>query len=125
MNKIEIRAEELQTEGLWQEVVKQLTDEQVDQLTVDRQHAPGEGSASEPVTIAVTLTVPTIALCVILSNAIKQALETHRQKMHMEKVLIAAVVAPEAVPELRKLAETHAKVAVEIKDTTASNLTGP
>jgi hypothetical protein len=107
------------TEQLWKEIHNSLSDDLLDSVGVERTHAPGEGSANEPVTIAVTLAIPTIAITVGIVRIIEKWLENKRQEGQLTLLIEGASSAPEAVEDLRRLAEKHSEVSLKIKPATA------
>ncbi len=65
-------------------VTGQLDDETLDNIKVERQFAPVAGLASEPVTVAVTLTLGTTAV-IAVARIIERWLENHRQEQAMSR----------------------------------------
>lgn len=71
------------TESLLQTVLKDLSDEEIDQLGVKREYAPVSGLASEPVTIAVIL-VASLKAATALGTALAAYIAYKTEKLKKE-----------------------------------------
>jgi hypothetical protein len=110
------------TESLVQTVLKDLSDEEIDQLGVKREYAPVSGLASEPVTIAVIL-VASLKAAAAVGSALAAYIKYKTEKLKKEAVSSPGSVQPapitiqtsQAAPsELKDLRSTeYVKVAVD------------
>jgi len=99
------------TEELAQFIAHGLDDETLDGIQFDRQLAETEGLASEPITMAVVLTLSPIAAAVVV-RLIERWLENRRQKGALRLVLEAFSKSDEAGKAVAQLAERHAKISI-------------
>lgn len=83
-SSVEIRIEAGDnTESLLQTVLKDLSDEEIDQLGVKREYAPVSGLASEPVTIAVIL-LASLKAATALGSALAAYIAYKTEKLKKE-----------------------------------------
>lgn len=91
------------TESLAQFVTTQLDDATLDRLEIDREVASQAGLASEPVTIAVSIALGTVAI-----SAITRLIERWMENQH-QLHLLQIVADAETEEERRQLASLSAK----------------
>lgn len=93
-------------------VTQELDDTTLDQIDVEREIAPTEGLASEPVTVAVTLTLGTTAIVAVL-RIVERWLESQRQMSTLTIVAEGFEQSDEAGKQLAALARKHAHVSTK------------
>lgn len=103
------------TEDLAKFVFAELDDETLDEIEVEREHAPAHGLASEPVTVTLILTLGPPAILAI-GRLTERWLEARRQERQMRLVMEAYEASPEAGQALKALAERNAEVALALAD---------
>ena len=91
------------TEDLAEYVLNALDDETLDEVDVEREHAPAHGLANEPVTLTVVLTLapPLIAG---VTTLIKNWMDNRSKERQLELTIVARGVSPEAQETLDELA---------------------
>ena len=102
------------TEELFQFLLDGLPPQELDELEVERRFAETRGLASEPTTLGVSL-VLTSSMVVAICRLVARWLEQQRQDSQMKLVLRAYGHSEEAGKALTRLAEEHAKLAIEYK----------
>lgn len=110
MSTIELSADD-HTEELVQYILNSIDESTLESMEVDRQIQRPQGLASEPVTIAVTLTLATVGVSAVV-RLIERWMEHRRQMCALRIVASGFEVSEEAGKQLAKLAEAHAGVSV-------------
>jgi hypothetical protein len=113
-----------QTEPLLKEVLNSLDDATLDTVGVDRTFAPADGLGSEPITIAVTLTLSP-AVAIGLTIAVRKWLENRRQEEQVKLLIDAYALSDEAGKSVERLTTLHAGVAVKLHDALPQNPAKP
>lgn len=99
------------TEDLLTFITTELDDDVLDQVEIDRQGLKSDRLATEPVTIAATLTLATTTV-VIVGRIIERWLENDRQLEQLRLVATGFERSDEAGRALAALGKENAKVAV-------------
>jgi hypothetical protein len=107
------------TEDMLQFVLAEMTDEQIDDLEIDRGLARGHGLQSEPVTISVVIGG---AAVVAVARLIGQWLESRRQVKAMEMVATGYGVDSEVGRAMLDLAKAHAGVAARFAEASSGGV---
>jgi hypothetical protein len=97
------------TESIVGFVTSELDDSLLDTINVDREVASTSGLASEPITLAATITLTTTAIVAVL-RIVERWLEMQRQLQTLEIVADGFAKSSEAGEHLTRLAEKHAEV---------------
>ena len=100
-----------QTGELVDYLTSQVDDNTLDSIDVKRQIAPVSGLASEPVTVAVTLTLST-ATVIVVARVIERWLENQRQAQAMKAVVDGFDKSEAAGKALAGLASKHAQISL-------------
>jgi hypothetical protein len=101
-----------QTEELIQFMLDELGDEG-DDIDVEREHAPANGVASEPITTAFVVGGLGFVGIITLGRVIEKWLENRRQKDALVLVLLGFSVSDEAGKAIAELAAKHKGIAVK------------
>lgn len=112
MSQLEISAGEY-TEDLWQFIQKELSDEQLDEIEVERVLNRESTVASEAITTTIILVVGPVLITAI-ARSVEKWIEVHRQKMNLEMLIRAHGVSLEAGAAVQELTSLHAKVTVQV-----------
>lgn len=99
------------TEDLLAFLTNELDDDTLDQIEIERQGLKADKLATEPVTIAATLTLATTAV-VVVGRIIERWLENQRQLDQLRVVATGFNQSDEAGRALAALGKENAKVAV-------------
>jgi hypothetical protein len=110
MNIVKLEAG-LQTEELWQFIIENLNDSELDAIDVEREYAPAEGLANEPITTAIVLTLSTTAL-LTLGRIIEKWIENKRQEQHIRAVLKGFKESDDAGRAMLELAKRHGNISI-------------
>jgi hypothetical protein len=102
------------TEELLQFVTAELTDEQIDLIEIERSHDRSDKLATEPLTVAATLTLST-TLVIAIGRIIERWIEKQNQLEHMKIVAAGFQASDEAGKGLAKLSEKHASVSIQYR----------
>lgn len=97
------------TEDLLGFLTRSLSDDEVDEIEVERVMAKSVGLASEPTTVAAVVTLSSV-VAISLCRLIERYFEERRQLRQMELVLEAYGVSVEAGREIAELAKRHANI---------------
>lgn len=100
-----------QTEDLLAFLTNELDNDTLDQIEIERQGLKSDKLATEPVTIAATLTLATTAV-VVVGRIIERWLENQRQLEQLRVVATGFDRSDEAGKALAALGKENAKVAV-------------
>ena len=100
-----------QTEDLLAFLTSELDNDTLDQIEIERQGLKSDKLATEPVTIAATLTLATTAV-VVVGRIIERWLENQRQLDQLRVVATGFNQSDEAGKALAALGKENAKVAV-------------
>jgi hypothetical protein len=111
MSQLEISVGEY-TEDLLQFVLKELGDEHIDEIEVERQTERKDPIASEPITTSVVITLAPM-LIIATARIIEKWIEARRQTLNHEMILKGYALSKEAGDAIRKLATVHANVTVQ------------
>ena len=102
------------TEELIQYLTSELTDVQIDQIEITRSSSVSDKLATEPLTIAATITLST-TLVIALGRIIERWIEKQNQLEHMRIVADGFQSSDEAGKGLVKLSEKHASVSIQYR----------
>lgn len=103
----------LQSEYILQAILSELGDEQLDQMTVDRQIASSSGLVGEPVTTAVAIGATTTVMVAAL-RILERHLEHRRQKEAFKMIAQGFDKDPELGKLFNELAVKNAEVAASM-----------
>ncbi len=110
MTRIRIEAGDA-TEAVAGFITAELSDAELDQVEVEREIAPTESLASEPVTVAVTFALSPLVAVAIL-RLLERWLENSRQERAIELVLDGFSLSSEAGRAAARLAQKHTEVSI-------------
>ena len=100
-----------ETESLLKFVLNEMDDASIDAIEVDRKLDKPKGLASEPITIAVTITASSV-LIVHVTRLIERWLENRRQDKARKLLIEAFNVSNEAGQALKELEIKHTDVSI-------------
>lgn len=100
------------TEALIQHIIVSLTGDELDSIEIDRKQDESQKLATEPLTIAATITIST-TLTIAVCRIIERWMEKQSQISHMTIVAEGYKISDAAGKGLASLAEQHAKVSVK------------
>jgi hypothetical protein len=101
----------VETESLLKFVLDELDDTSIDAIEVDRKIDQPRGLASEPITLAVTITASSV-LIVHVTRLIERWLETRRQEQAGILLIEAFKISNEAGQALKELGIKHTDVSI-------------
>lgn len=99
------------TEKVLKSILKEIDDDMLDEIAIDRKIETPEGLASEPITIAVTVTASSV-LIIHITRLIERWLESRRQADARKMLITASNISKEALEAMKELEEKHADVAI-------------
>lgn len=113
MARLEIRVGR-RTEDLLQFLTSDLSDAELDTVDIQREQEKSDKLATEPFTVAATLTLST-SLVIALGRVIERWIEKQNQLEHLEIVAEGFRISDEAGKGLTRLSEKHATVSIQYR----------
>lgn len=108
-------------EDLLQFITHELSDEELDDLELEREQAPTSGFAGEPATIAAVITV-SVSLTIAVTRLIERWLEKKSEEKQISLLIHAFTISPEAGAAVLALGQKYSDIALKMGLTNRSDL---
>lgn len=112
MSQLEISAGE-HTEDLWQFIQQELSDEQLDEIEIERVLNRESAVASEPITTTIILVIGPV-LVTAIARSVEKWIDIRRERGQQEMLIKAYGLSAEAGQSMQKLMSLQAKVNVQL-----------